>query len=117
MGTCQSDNLKQVFSYELSTRAIKIGGKCLDYNYSNQNVYISECHYKRNQQWYYNSVTKEIKSVYNEKCLDKSSNDNLYMYECHGRNNQKFDIPSGWDMTPIPVRDYQLYFLLLLLHI
>ncbi len=105
MATCQADNLSQIFTYESPSRRIIIDGKCLNYNPITNNVYPRECHEEKNQKWHYNSVTKEIRTLFDEKCLDMSSSKNIYMYPCHGGANQKFFLPSSWDMTPSPVSE------------
>lgn len=100
MATCQLDNLNQVFAYDSSEEAVKIGGMCLEHDtLNNDNVYMNTCHGKKNQRWYYSAFSHEIKTLDSEKCLDKAGTNNLKMYICHGGSNQKFEIPSGWKMT------------------
>jgi len=65
--------------------------KCMDYNFSNGNIYMHECYNNNNQQFYYDIATQQIKSIYtNTLCLNKKSNNDVIMWTCHGNNNQKW---------------------------
>ncbi len=103
MRTCKWGDSSQAFSYDSSKRAIKINGKCLDYNYSNGNVYLHSCHGKKNQVWYYDKNTYQVKSLYNENCLDLNSSSNLYMTSCNANDSQKIQVPSMWNILPLSV--------------
>jgi Ricin-type beta-trefoil lectin domain len=55
-----------------------------------------------NQQFYYDTTTKQIKVYYNNKCLDYNyGNGNLYVGNCHTGSNQQFIVRSdGQVYTP-----------------
>ena len=98
-----SDKTTQNFSYVSSSREIKYGLKCLDYNSDTTLVFIHDCHGDKNQKWYYNYKTMELKTLKDEKCLDMPGSREMYMSPCHGGLNQKFQIPSDWQMLPLSV--------------
>jgi len=75
---------------------------CLDYGFDldDKNVYMSDCHEENNQKWLYDSNTKELKTLWDDrdgkKCLVMEDTGNLFMGECQGGDNQKFTIPPQW---------------------
>mmetsp|Transcript_6014 Transcript_6014/g.11787 ORF Transcript_6014/g.11787 Transcript_6014/m.11787 type:complete len:1118 (+) Transcript_6014:86-3439(+) len=95
LNDCDQCNPNQHFEYDASSRKITLRGLCLDNHMGNSNVYMYACNGGRNQQWYFNTFTKALKTFHDEKCLDWGNN-NLYMHECHGGSNQQFVIPSNW---------------------
>ncbi|CAE7570502.1 unnamed protein product [Symbiodinium sp. CCMP2456] len=69
-------------------------GQCLDYHMGTGNVFVSSCHGKANQEWYFDGMT--LKSKFDDKCLDYNqvgSAGSVYMYDCHGGDHQhwRFD--------------------------
>jgi hypothetical protein len=73
----------------------KEDGKCLDYNYGNNNVFMYDCHGGSNQDWY---VTEDgaLKTKYDDKCLDyDTGKNNVYMYDCHKGKNQQWYFKDG----------------------
>jgi hypothetical protein len=93
-------------------------GKCLDYNFNNNDLYFHNCHSGANQEFYhadgnldaptYKNGAKQIKTTYCDeqwsgwwpfrrkisdcinKCIDYTGDDKFIMHECHGGDNQKF---------------------------
>ncbi|KAL7552006.1 hypothetical protein ACHAWF_015217 [Thalassiosira exigua] len=102
MGNC-TDDLSQVFTFEPRTLAIKhIDGTCIDYDNSNNNVFLnSNCDVRLSQQWYYASSSMALQNngAGGGMCLDWNSADsanNLYMHSCDGADNQKWMMPTHW---------------------
>jgi hypothetical protein len=66
-------------------------GKCLDYNYHNQGVYMSGCHGHSNQVWFVDDLGRLRTNYDHGRCLDYDYNSNrLSMYPCHGNDNQRW---------------------------
>jgi len=106
MSTCLVSNINQRLYFDYGTLRIKLGdtGKCLDYNFSNGDVYSNDCHGDNNQKWFHSRFTNHIKSLYIDKCLSFDS-DTLKMEVCDdGKDSRKFLVPSSWAQSTRGVR-------------
>eukprot|EP00439_Symbiodinium_sp_Y106_P017307 s4416_g2.t1 len=66
-------------------------GRCLDYHTGTGNVFLTSCHGRANQEWYFDGMT--LKSKFDDKCLDYNqvgSGGSVYMYDCHGGDHQNW---------------------------
>jgi hypothetical protein len=64
--------------------------KCLDYNYSNSNVYMRDCNGNNTQKFFFDG--ERIKNARDDyKCLDYHLEwKNVHMIACNGKQNQKW---------------------------
>jgi hypothetical protein len=87
-------NVKQNLYYDASTRQIKIKDRdqCISHNFVAGDVIVQSCRGGKNEKWYYNSHTYELKSLYVGACLERS-NDKFRMNKRCGGDNTKFSIP------------------------
>ncbi|AEV84760.1 feruloyl esterase [Actinoplanes sp. SE50] len=93
-------------------RTIRVLGKCLDVtggvNADGTKVQLWDCFGNANQQWVYNSATKDIVNPATGRCLDaagQSSADGtpLQIWTCNSQTNQDWVLPGGGGpVTPSP---------------
>lgn len=91
------DTFTQTEAYIANLGAIQNRGLCMDVFSFNQRsgdqtIDLWDCNGLINQQWSFNTVTHEVTSKYNGKCLDNLSFDNVSvgMWDCNGLPNQRW---------------------------
>ncbi|CAE7804533.1 unnamed protein product, partial [Symbiodinium sp. CCMP2456] len=102
MAECQQGKKSQRWQWDVQVSNGKLmtrrDSKCLDYNPSNDRVYMHGCHDKANQMWYFEG--KALKTKYSNKCLDYSDEyvsdehgkwwGNIFMGDCDGSPSQQW---------------------------
>ncbi|CAB9525331.1 PbH1 [Seminavis robusta] len=90
----------QKFTYDSSTKQIKVDGKCLDDKGSgDRNVYAHTCHNGNNQKWRTDNKGR-IQVLSDYKCLDVTSGRNLYMRGCCDNcEGQRWYVPQHFPTT------------------
>jgi len=85
--------------------------RCLDVHKRNMNIYLSSnCHDGSNQMWYYKESTKQIRTRYNNKCIDwHLGNNNAYAGSCHDKTNQKWIYTSDGTLHSVRNRNKCLH--------
>ncbi|KAL7521065.1 hypothetical protein ACHAWX_005756 [Stephanocyclus meneghinianus] len=86
---------RQDFEYDALTRQIKRLGRCIDYAFKDNYLYMNKCHDGKNQQFYFDSSTNRLQNGWDNKCLDWDGTQ-LYMTTCDDRSSEKLQIPTPW---------------------
>ena len=99
---CNQNNKNQRFWYYEPHKSIRAsnGGYCLDIDTSptqGHNIQQYKCLNNNNQKWIYDSNTKQIKSPFNNICMDNSRNihthgNNIWGWDCSDSIAQKWEI-------------------------
>jgi Ricin-type beta-trefoil lectin domain len=101
--TCDG-NYRQPWYYDMFTKQLKnksSDGLCL--YYGSAGINMNWCYDKlddKKTQWTWNPSTKQLKSVYDGKCLDSGgSNGSVYASGCHTGSHMKWNIPYFYQIT------------------
>ena len=99
----------QIWTRTASNEILGREGLCLDHNFVNNNVFMTDCHGGSNQKFYFHKRTPaHLMSLFNKECVDvitHTGTDNVYMHPCHDGTNQKWilgrdeTLQSSWKLS------------------